>query len=228
MSNFGLLSSFRLRTGRRNHLHDGVNGSVVRGTPLAETNRWVEQVLDSQNAQRRLKQLEDRLARIERMLGLPDQDAAGSPQRFEEAADAAAQPEDAASEPSLPAEPVSPNPPPRVVESVAAEMQPNRPTDPSRETRAVIGPLSWLITAWALQSANGFWAKLRNIEIGLGLTVVYFAFFHEEASMDSRSLVSLALCLVTLAVARWRQSMGLAVYAPGCRSITSGWIIGPM
>lgn len=82
------------------------------------------------------------------MLGLPDQDAGGSPQRFEEAAAAAAQPDDAASEASLPAEPVfSPNPPPRVVELVAAEMQPSRPADPSRETRAVIGGLSWLITA---------------------------------------------------------------------------------
>ncbi len=48
-----------------------------------------------------------------------------------------------------------------------------------------MGPLSWLITAWALQSANSFWAKLRNFEIGLGLTVVYFAFFHEKASMYS-------------------------------------------
>lgn len=46
--------------------------------------------------------------------------------------------------------------------------------------------------------------------------------------MYSLSLVSLAFCLVMLMVARWRQSIGLAVYAIGCLAISSGVIIVPM
>lgn len=90
---------------------------------------------------------------------------------------------------------------------------------------AFVGGISWLVGAWSLQSATGLWAKLRNVEIGLGLTVVFFATLHEEASTYSLSLVSLAFCLVTLTVARWRQSSGLAGYALGCLVISSGWIV---
>jgi uncharacterized membrane protein len=92
----------------------------------------------------------------------------------------------------------------------------------------VIGGIAWLAAAWTLHSVNGFWARLRNVEIAIGLTVVFLAFVHEDASTYAMMLIALLFSLLTLATARWRWSLGLAGYALGCLSISSGGVIGPM
>lgn len=91
----------------------------------------------------------------------------------------------------------------------------------------VLAGASWLVTAWTIRPAEGFWRVLRNAEIGAGLTLLFLAVLHESANTYAESVAALVFCLATLAAARTLCGPGLAGYAVAWLVVATLWIAVP-